>query len=120
MLWGQDGERPLRAVVYLDDIAVFIENQEQVMADTLETVRRLSCAGFMINVRKSQLAYDQDKVLGHQWSSRGFWAPMTLKLERLSTATTAKVAAMSRAGLYGLLNFYHEYAPVFDKVTEPI
>lgn len=58
MLRGRDGERPLRAVVYLDDIAVFGEDREQVMTDTLEAVRRLTRAGFMINLRKSQLAYD--------------------------------------------------------------
>ena len=58
VLRGQGGKRPLRAVVYLDDIAVFGEDRVQVMADTLEAVRRLACAGFMINLRKSQLAYD--------------------------------------------------------------
>ena len=45
---------------------------------------------------------------------------MTSKLERLAVATTAKLAAMRRARLYGLLNFYCEYVPSFSKVTEPI
>lgn len=45
---------------------------------------------------------------------------MTAKLEKLAVATTAELAAMNRAGLYGLLNFYREYVPAFSEVTEPI
>ena len=40
-------------VVYLDDIAVFGDDQNQVMVDTLEVLRRLAGAGLMINLKKS-------------------------------------------------------------------
>ena len=63
----------LPVVVYLDDIAVFGDDQDQVLEDTLEAVRRLTTAGFMINLTKSQLVESMAKVLGHQWSSGGFW-----------------------------------------------
>ena len=62
---GEAGDRPLPVVVYLDDIAVFGESQEQVLEDMLEVVRRLTKAGFMINLKKSHLVEDAAKVLGH-------------------------------------------------------
>jgi hypothetical protein len=54
VLRGQPDDRPLPVVVYLDDIAVFGDDQDQVLEDTLETIRRLTLAGFMINLTKSQ------------------------------------------------------------------
>ena len=74
----------------------------------------------MINLTKSQLVESAAKVLGHQWSSGGFWTPCTDKLESLCTATSDQLARMNRASLYGLLNFYREYLPTFAEMTEPI
>ena len=53
VLRGEEGDRPLQVVVYLDDIAVYGDSEEQVLADTLEAIRRLTAAGFMINLKKS-------------------------------------------------------------------
>ena len=80
VLRGGTGDRPLPVVVYLDDIAVFGDDQEQVLEDTLEAIGRLTRAGFMINLKKSQLVEDAAKVLGHQWSSGGYWAPNVSKI----------------------------------------
>ena len=52
-------------------------------ANLYRTLRRLAREGFMINLRKSQLGHDTAKVLGHTWTSGGFWAPVTTKLEAL-------------------------------------
>ena len=60
------------------------------------------------------------KVLGHQWTSGGFWSPCVDKLEALVAVPPEKLAAMNRSSLYGLLNFYREYLPTFAEVTEPI
>ena len=65
VLRGRPDARPIPVVVYLDDIAVFGDDQEQVLEDTLEAVRRLTEAGFMINLTKSQLVKSTAKVLGH-------------------------------------------------------
>lgn len=89
VLRGKDGERELPVVVYLDDIAIFGDDQEQVLEDTLEAIRRLTEAGFMINLKKSQLVESAAKVLGHNWSSGGFWAPNVGKLEALLEQTSA-------------------------------
>ena len=53
VLKGKPAERQLPTVVFFDDIAVFGDEQDQVLEDTLEAVRRLTAAGFMINLKKS-------------------------------------------------------------------
>lgn len=74
----------------------------------------------MINLTKSQLVESAAKVLGHSWTSGGFWAPCVTKLEALQTASTSALAAMNRSSLYGLLNFFREYVPTFAETTEPL
>ena len=39
------------------------------LEDTLEAIRCLTKAGFMINLKKSHLVEDSAKVLGHFWST---------------------------------------------------
>ena len=90
------------------------------LEDTLEAVRRLTQAGFMINLKKSHLVEDSAKVLGHQWASGGFWAPNVAKLQALLGKTDHELGKMSRASLYGLLNFYREYVPAFAELVEPL
>ncbi len=60
------------------------------------------------------------KVLGHQWTSGGFWAPCTTKVEALQQKSEMELSRMNRASLYGLLNFFREYVPTFAEITEPI
>ena len=60
------------------------------------------------------------KVLGHQWTSGGFWAPCVSKVEALLGRSPKEFARMSRSSLYGLLNFYREYVPTFAEMTEPL
>ena len=83
VLKGAPGDRPLPVVVYLDDIAVFGDDADQVLLDTEEAIRRLTTAGFIINMKKSQLVDDSAKVLGHKWSAGGFWEPVVTRLESL-------------------------------------
>lgn len=90
------------------------------LEDTLEAIRRLTKAGFMINLSKSHLVESAAKVLGHQWSSGGFWAPTTTKLEALLSASSRELERMNRSSLYGLLNFFREYVPTFAERTEPL
>jgi hypothetical protein len=120
VLKGGPRDRRLPVVVYLDDIAVFGDDTEQVLGDTLEAIRRLTQAGFMINLSKSHLVESAAKVLGHQWHSGSFWAPTTTKLEALLESSPAQLEKMNRSSLYGLLNFFREYVPTFAELTEPL
>ena len=49
----------------------------------LEAVKWLTVVGFMLNLHKSQLVQAAVQVLGHLWTSSGFWAPNTTKLTTL-------------------------------------
>ena len=75
VLKGKLGEEELPVLVYPDDIAVFGDSVEKVFRVTSEAMKRLPRAGFMINLRKSHLVKDSAKVLGHFWSTGGFWVP---------------------------------------------
>ncbi len=110
----------LPLTVYLDDIAVYGDDPDQVLADTAEAMKRLAEAGFMINLKKSHLCQRTLKVLGHRWHSGGFWFPEPAKIEALRTAEDEEIAEVSRSHLYGLLNFYREYVPTFPELTEPL
>ena len=104
-------EAALPAVVYLDDIAVYGDTVEEVLAATVETMRRLARAGFMLNLKKCHLIEQSAKILGHNWSSGGYWTPSTAKLEMLRQKPHDELAKANRASLYGLLNFYRDYVP---------
>ena len=55
MLSPNPNESVLPAVVYLDDIAVYGDTVEEVLTTTVETMRRLARAGFMLNLKKCHL-----------------------------------------------------------------
>ncbi len=64
VLKGKPGDRRLSVVMYLDDVAVFGNDQSQVMVDALAVLERLAGDGFMINLKKSQIVESAAKVLG--------------------------------------------------------
>ena len=99
---------------------MYRDTQEQVPEDTLEAVKRLATTGFMLNLCKSQLVQAAVQVLGHLWTSNGFWAPNITKLAALMEKTDGELARFNRASLYGLLNFYREYVPAFTELVEPL
>ena len=102
-------DRPLPVVIYLDDIAMYGDTQEEVLEDTLEAVKQLAAASFMLNLHKSQLIQASAQVLGHLWTLGGFWVPNVTKLATLMEKTDGELARFNWASLYGLLNFYREY-----------
>ena len=120
VLRGGLDDRPLPVVIYLDDIAMYGDTQEQVLEDTLEAVKQLTTTGFMLNLYKSQLVQAAVQVLGHLWTSGGFWAPNVTKLATLIKKMDGELAWFNWASLYGLLNFYREYIPAFAKLVKPL
>ena len=96
------------------------DTQEEVLEDTLEAVKRLAATGFMLNLHKSQLVQAAAQVLGHLWTSGGFWAPNITKLTTLMEKMDGELARFNWASLYGLLNFYREYVPAFTELVKPL
>ena len=62
----------------------------------------------MLNLHKSQLVQAAAQVLGHLWTSGGFWAPNITKLTALMDKTEGELGWFNQASLYGLLSFYRE------------
>ena len=60
------------------------------------------------------------QVLGHLWTSGGFWVPNITKLATLIEKMDGELARANRASLYGLLNFYREYVPAFAELVKPL
>ena len=56
---------PLPVVVYLDDITVYGDTQEQVLEDTLEAIKWLTAASLMLSLYKNQLIQAVAQVLTH-------------------------------------------------------
>ena len=53
VLRSAPSNRPLTIVVYLDNIAMCGDTQEQVLEDMLEAIKQLAAAGFMLYLCKS-------------------------------------------------------------------
>ena len=72
----------------------------------------------MLNLHKSQLVQAMAQLLGHLWTSSGFWAPNVTKLTTLLEKSDGKLAQVKQVSLYRLLNFYREYILAFTRLIE--
>ena len=107
----------MAVVVYLDDIAMH-EDTQQVLEDTLEAIKWLTAARFMLNLYKSQLVQDATQVLGHLWTLGIFWAPNVTKLTAFLEKSHGELAHINWSSLYGLLNFHREHVLTVSKLAE--
>ena len=92
---GKVWDRTFLVVVCLDDITVHGDTVNQVLEDTVEAMKRLASAEFMINLNKSYLVEQKAKILGHMWETGGYWTPSTSKLEKLSHKTHEEYTKMN-------------------------
>ena len=112
------GNCPLPVVICLSNIAGYRDTQEQMLEGTLEAIKCLATASFMLKLHKSQLVQAATQVLGHLWTLGGFWGPNVTKPTALLEKPDYELAQFNWASLYGLLNFYREYVPAFTELVE--
>ena len=110
----------LPMVMYLDDIVVYGDTQEQIVDELLKSNKCLAPAGFILNMYRSQLVQSILQVSQYQLTSSGFWVPNITKFGSLMEKMDCELARMNWASLYRLLNYYREYAPASTKLVKPI
>ena len=88
------------------------------LEDTLEAVKWLAMAGFMLYLYKSQLVQAVVQVLKHLWTLGGFWVPKITKLTALMEKMDGELVRFNWAFLCRLLNFYREYVPAFTELVK--
>ena len=59
VLCGIPSDCPLPITIYLDDIALYRDTQEQVQENMLEAIKWLTTACFMLSLHKSQLVQSE-------------------------------------------------------------
>ena len=91
-----NGEEKIPCRIYLDDIIIFANTTEELLAQTKKAIGRLAAAGFMLNLRKSAIGVKDGTVLGHIWKSGGYFSPAPAKLKALLELPDKKLAAMKR------------------------
>jgi hypothetical protein len=58
------GREPLPCRIYIDDIVLFGDDLDELLANSVLAVQRLASAGFMVNLRKSQFCVSEGTILG--------------------------------------------------------
>lgn len=76
--------------------------------------------GFMDNLSKSQFVEALAKILSHQWSVGGLWAPNITKLITLERASENQLVLMNYVSLLKQYNIFMKYSTIFEEDMEPL
>ena len=89
-----------QVVVYIDDIALWAgaDAWQDLWRRTLITIRALTQAGFMVNIRKSKLLVRRATLVGME-IEEGFYRPIAKPIQKLFGTQPPR----TRAGLQQLL-----------------
>ena len=111
--------RGLRNIfVYLDDILVASENDDEHEEDLRALLQRLAEHGLIVKKAKCVFGVDAIDFLGHRVDRHGT-RPLPEKVRALREMPTPKTAGELRRFL-GMLNFYHAFCPHVAGICTPI
>ena len=104
--------------VYLDDILVASESEEQHVKHLTVLFDRLEENGLVVKVKKCILGVSEIEFLGHKVSKDGI-LPLPTKVRAISDFPAPKtVTALEQ--FVGMVNFYHVFVPKAAEVMKPL
>ena len=104
--------------VYLDDVLVASESEEQHERDLKQLFAALKPFGLVLNVAKCTFGVKEIEFLGHQVSERGI-GPMPVKVEAVNSYKQPQTLRSLQRFL-GLLNFYRRFLPGIAATLRPL
>ena len=104
--------------VYLDDILVASQTQQEHLRHLRSLFEKLGAFGLVINVNKCQFGPRQIDFLGHSIDARGA-RPLATKEEAIQQFPTP-TSLKSLQQFAGMLNFYHCFIPASARIMAPI
>ena len=105
-------------LVYLDDILVFSETEEEHAAHLQQVLSTLEQHHLFLNAKKCEFGRDQVTFLGHVISSHGI-SPDPAKVEGVKNWPVPSTLHEIR-GFLGFVNFYRKFIPDFAQVALPL
>ena len=104
--------------VYLDDVLISSRTEAEHERDLEATIQKLSEAGLVINIEKSEFFKSEVDYLGHHISAAGL-QPLTKHVEAVTSfpKPTNKTEVQRFAGL---VNFFRTFIPGAAKLLQPL
>lgn len=104
--------------VYLDDMLVASDSEEEHTSDLRQLFSRLSEHGLVINPDKCQFGVKSISFLGHQVNERGI-SPLPDKVQAIRDFPQPK-SVKGLQQFVGMVNFYHRFIPRAAGIMKPL
>ena len=104
--------------VYIDDVLIFSDSEEQHAQDVRAVLQRLREAGLSVNPDKSRFFQKEVEFLGHRITPAGVF-PLPKRLDAL-TSFPSPTDRTSLLRFVGSLNFYRQFLPGAAGLLRPL
>jgi hypothetical protein len=105
-------------VVYIDDILIYSENEEEHTALVQEVLKRLKGANLCASLEKSKFHVQEVEYLGYHISSKGI--SMSQKKVATIQEWTAPKKVKDVQSFLGFANFYRRFIEGFSRICRPL
>ena len=112
------GERDKFVVIYLDDIIVFSQSDDEHLKHLKQTFLKCRKYGLSLNPQNSHFAVQEGKLLGHLVLADG----IRIDLERVKSILKISLPRIKKdvQSFIGKINFLHWFTPNFSKTIKQI
>ena len=104
--------------VYLDDILIFSQSQEEHEAHLRQLFGRLQEHGLVISLSKCQFGVNEIDFLGHRVNQQGVF-PLPEKVDAFRSFPGPTTVKQLQECL-GMVNFYHRFVPSAAALMQPL